>query len=111
MKNKIIYMLAIFVLLLINFTTPIISVQANSTTDGKVFIPKKSHNMVIKDKFLLYKTKKVLITLYQNLCSLMCENTNSDTNRLIYRSEYTKSDTKFMTCETRNKKNRISLLK
>ena len=31
----------------------------------------------------------------------MCEDTNSDTNRLFCRSEYTKSDTKFMTCETR----------
>ena len=37
----------------------------------------------------------------------MCENTNSDTNRLICRGEYTKSDTKLMTCETRNKKTQI----
>ena len=47
-KNKIIYMLAIFVLLLINFTTPIISVQANSTTEGKVFIPKKQKKAIIE---------------------------------------------------------------
>ena len=31
----------------------------------------------------------------------MCGNTNSNTNRLNYRSEYAKSDTKFMTYETR----------
>ena len=41
----------------------------------------------------------------------MCENTNNDTNRQICRSEYTKSDTKFMTCETRNKKSLTSIKK
>ena len=38
---------------------------------GKFFMPKKIPKRLIKCLFLLYKTKKVLITLYQNLCSLM----------------------------------------
>ena len=48
------------------------------------------------------KKQKKTDKVYQSFSFIMCENTNSDTNKQFYRSEYTKSDTKFMTCETRN---------
>ena len=53
--------------------------------------------------------KKAPIPKYRSICPILCANTNSDTNSPIYRDEYTKSDTKFMTYKTRNKKPQFQL--